>query len=133
MRDDARQQGCAPDEPDDHTDQQFSNVAIEQAAREQIGGVAEHHPAGADRVHVGRAPPRSRSHRRRSRSRSRAPGGALRDRDERAHEQERDRVVDEVRRKVRVQEPRGADRPQVADVAGVDPFPSCPVAGCRAS
>ena len=125
MRDDARQQGCAPDEPDDHTDQQFSNVAIEQAAREQIGGVAEHHPAGADRVHVGRRhqpgpDPTDDDH---DHGHERQAARSVH-RDERAHEQERDRVVDEVRRKVRVQEPRGADRPQVADVAGVDPSPA---------
>ena len=45
-------------------------------------------------------------------------------RDERPHEQERDRVVDQVRREVRVQERRGEDRPQVADVPRVDPAPA---------
>ena len=52
MGHDARQQRAAPDHPDDHADQQLEQVAVEQPAREQIGGVAEHDAAGADRDRV---------------------------------------------------------------------------------
>ena len=97
-----------------------SEVAVEEPAREQVRGVAEHDAAGADRVPgipaTGRDQPRpdaaDNDH---DRGHEREPLGAL-ERDDQPHEHERDRVRDQVL-PARVDERRGEDAPDVADVA----------------
>ena len=110
----------AVDREHEQADHEVQRPAAEDAARDQVGGEAEHDAAGADVVRVRRREhPRAETRHERHDHGHRRRAGEPAERDREAEHQERDRVADQVR-PARVQERRERDPRQPVDIPRVD-------------